>query len=83
MTASNGNIFRVIGPLWGESIGHRRIPLTKANDTALWCFLWSAPEQMVEQTIQILVICDDIVLIMTMHHTNYAHDSHFVVPSSL
>ena len=23
---------------------HRWIPLTKASDAALWCFLWSAPE---------------------------------------
>ena len=26
MTSSNGNIFRVTGPLWGESTGHRWIP---------------------------------------------------------
>ena len=32
MTSSNGNIFRVTGPLCGESTGHRWIPLTKAND---------------------------------------------------
>ena len=24
--------------------------LTKASDAALWCFLWSMPEQTVEQT---------------------------------
>ena len=29
MTSSNGNIFRVTGPLWGEYTGHQRIPLTK------------------------------------------------------
>ena len=34
MTSSNGNIFRVTGPLWGESTGHRWIPLTKASDAA-------------------------------------------------
>ena len=39
MTSSNGNIFRVTGPLWGESTGHRWIPFTKASDTELWCFL--------------------------------------------
>ena len=32
MTSSNGNIFRVIGPLWDESTGHRWIPITKASD---------------------------------------------------
>ena len=42
MTSSNGNIFRVTGPLWGETTGHRWIPLTKASDAELWCFLWSA-----------------------------------------
>ena len=44
MTSSNGNIFRVTGPLWGEFTGHRWIPLTMASDAELWCFLWSAAE---------------------------------------
>ena len=44
MTSPNGNIFRVTGPLCGEFIGHRWIPLTKASDAGLWCFLWSGPE---------------------------------------
>ena len=48
MTSSNGNIFRVTGPLCGEFTGHRWIPLTKASDADLWCFLWYAPEQTVE-----------------------------------
>ena len=43
MTSSNANIFRVTGPMWGEFTGHRWIPLTKARDAELWCFLWSAP----------------------------------------
>ena len=51
MTPSNGNIFRVAGHLWGESTGDRWIPLTKASDAELWWFLWSAPEQTLEQTI--------------------------------
>ena len=33
MTSSNGNIFRVTGPLCG----------TNASDAELWYFLWSAP----------------------------------------
>ena len=40
MTSSNRNNFRVTGPLWGESTGHRWIPLTKASDTELWCFFF-------------------------------------------
>ena len=41
MTSSNGNIFRVTGHLCGEFPGDRWIPLTKASDAELWCFLWS------------------------------------------
>ena len=37
---------------------HRWIPLTKASDAELWCFLWSAAEHTVEQTIETLVIRD-------------------------
>ena len=36
--------FRVTGPLCGEFTCHRWIPLTKASDAVLWCFLWSGPE---------------------------------------
>ena len=65
MTSSNGNIFRITDPLWGESTGQRRIPLTKATDAYLWCFLWSAHEQTVEQVIETPVIWDVIALIKT------------------
>ena len=41
MTSSNGNIFRVTGPLCGEFTGHRWTPCTKASDVELWCFLWT------------------------------------------
>ena len=41
--SSNGNNFRVTGPLCEEFTGHRWIPLTKASDAELRCFLWSAP----------------------------------------
>ena len=58
MTSSNGNIFHVTDPLWGEFTVHEWIPLTKASDAELWCFLWSAPEQTADQTIETLVIWD-------------------------
>ena len=38
MMSSNGNIFRVTGPLWGESTGHRWISLTKTSGEELWSF---------------------------------------------
>ena len=39
MTSSNGNIFRVTGPLCGEFTVHRWIPLTKASAAEiLWVF---------------------------------------------
>ena len=50
------------GPLWGEYAGRRWIPLTKASDAELWCFLWSTPEQTVEQTIETPVIWDAITV---------------------
>ena len=48
MTSSNGNIFRVTGPLCGEFTGDRWLPRTKASDAELWCFLWCAPEYTVD-----------------------------------
>ena len=44
MASSNGNIFRVTGPLCGEFTGQRWIPRAKVSDAELGCFLWSAPE---------------------------------------
>ena len=41
---------------------HRWIPRTKASHVALWCFLWSAPEQTVEQTIETPLLWDVIAL---------------------
>ena len=38
------NVYRVTGPLCGDVIGHRWIPLITANDAGLWYFLWSATE---------------------------------------
>ena len=41
MTSSNGNIFRVTGPLCGEFTGHRWISHTEVSDEELWWYLWS------------------------------------------
>ena len=38
MTSSNGDIFRVTGPLCREFTGHWWILRKKASDTELWCF---------------------------------------------
>ena len=65
MTSSTGNIFRVTGPLWGESTGRRWIPLKRAIDAELLCILWSAPEALIEQTFETPVIGYAIALIMT------------------
>ena len=58
MTASNGSIFHVTGPLWGKSTGYQWIPFIKASDAKLWCFLWCAPAQTVHQIIEMPVIWD-------------------------
>ena len=76
MTSWNGNIFRVTGPLWGESTGHRWIPLKKACDAELWCFLWSAPEHTAEQTLESPVIWDAIAIVIdiTVMNRNVVDD---------
>ena len=38
-------IFRVAGPLWGESTGPWWNPLIKDSDAEHWCFLWCAPDK--------------------------------------
>ena len=70
MTSSNGNIFRVTGPLRGEFTGYRWIPLTKASNAELSCFLSSAPIPTVEQTMETPVIWDDIALIRRQLYDN-------------
>ena len=64
--------FRVTGSLWGESSGHRWTPHSKASGVELWRFLWSAPEQTIEQAIETLVIRDAMALIMTSLQWWYA-----------
>ena len=64
VTSSNGNILRATGPLRGEFTGHWWIPLTRASDAELWCFLWSAPGKRLKN-IETPVIWYAIVLIMT------------------
>ena len=39
-----GKHFPRYWPFVREFTGHWWIPLTKASDAELWCFLWSAPE---------------------------------------
>ena len=64
MTSSNENIFRVTA--FFPVTDHRWIPLTKASDAELWCFLRSAPQETVMQTIETPVIWDNIALIMKL-----------------
>ena len=63
MTPSNGSIFRVTGPLWiHRSPVHWQRPMPWRG---FFCFLWTVPRQMVEQTIETPVIWHAIALIMT------------------
>ena len=50
MTSSNGNIFRVSAPLWGESTGHQWIPFTEASDAELRCFDLHLDERLSKQS---------------------------------
>ena len=40
--------FKRYWPLWGELTGDRWIPLKKASDAELWCFLSSASQQTID-----------------------------------
>ena len=66
MTSSNGNISRVTGPLWRESI---HWSLVDSHHKGQWrralMFLWSEPEKTVEQLIETPVIWGAIAFIMT------------------
>ena len=57
--------FCVTGPLGGDPPVTGGFPSPRACDAELWCFLWSAPEQTVGQTIETHVIWDVIALTMT------------------
>ena len=50
MTSSNGNIFRVTGPLWGNHRSQVDSPHKGQWCAGFRCFLWSSPEQTVEQS---------------------------------
>ena len=88
MTSSNGTIFRVTGPLCGKFTCHRWIPLTKASDVELWCFLWSAPwingwvnNRVVGYLRRHRAHCDVIVMQQDntkteTHHTTHVHTSY-------
>ena len=66
MTTSNGNIFRVILAFCaGNSQITGEFPAQKRVIRNFYVFLWSAPEQTVEQTIVTPVIWDAIAPIMT------------------
>ena len=65
MVSSNGNIFHITGPLWGESTGDWWIPLKMVYDAELSYFLWSVPQEMVEQAIETPVIWYATMLIIS------------------
>ena len=75
-------IFRVTGPLSGESTAERWIPLTKASRAELWWFLWSAPQYKTEQTIGMPVIWNAIAVIITPLQLEFNYKVHikFTIP---
>ena len=52
MISWHGNAFRITGPLWGVSTGHKRIPLTKGQWCGALIFLWCQPELTAEKTVE-------------------------------
>ena len=52
------NQMETVSALLAFCAGNSPITVTKASGAELWCFLWSAPEPTVEQTMETLVIWD-------------------------
>ena len=48
--------------LQGKYTGDRWIPITKGDRHGLWCLRWCSPIQIVEQTVESLVIWDAMML---------------------
>ena len=59
------HIFRVTGPLWGESAGHWWIPLKKASDAEFDVFCDVCLNKLLSKKIKMPVNWDAIALIMT------------------
>ena len=78
IASSNGNIFRVTGPLDVETTDHRWIPFTKANDVELCSFVSSSPEQTIKQTIETPVSWYAITMSLR-HHCNANNHTAVVV----
>ena len=57
MMSWHGNTFRIIGLIWGKSTVNRWLK----NDQFV-CFFWCSPEKGVEQTVQLPVIWDTMML---------------------
>ena len=64
MTWWLGNVFRITGPLWGESVIGGSPRTWKVSNTY---HLWRQPEQTVEQTIELLIIHPYFYLFSTWH----------------
>ena len=58
------NFACIINEFHMMAISHWWVPLARASNTKLWCFLWCAREQTAEQTVQMLVIRDAMTLMM-------------------
>ena len=65
-TYTHGNVikWKYFPHYWPLVRGIHRSPVDSPRE-GQWCFLWSAPELTVEQTIETQVVCDAIALIMT------------------
>ena len=92
MTSSNGIVFHVTGPLCGEFTGHRWIPLTKASDAELWCFLWSLLNRLFKHknceagdlrrhraNYDVIVMCMVMYFTHTVHHKDCEHTVWFAI----
>ena len=67
-TSRHEKTFRITGPLWEEFTGHLLFPLTGGQSCNALVFLLPLASKSVEQTVEFLVIWDDLAFIK--HHSN-------------
>ena len=70
-----GNTFLITDPLWIY-----RSPQQRASSEELWCFLWSYPKQVFQQTVQLSSIWDTLTLIWRHWHGCICFDYIMSIP---
>ena len=76
MITWNGNAFHITGPLWGESTGHRWIPLAKGSVMHIFVDFAYAVEKTLELPVFDTTCCSCYVTVVKCEHDEGFYDNH-------